>query len=132
MTTRYKHRVTIICPESLMQAANQLALIASEASADDKTFTSASYVDANGNKYAICSTVVTDGFLQIQSGLPAELPPHAKKADTLLAQQALDALSVYIDGDLLSSDALTMAFDVEPKTVMKNLGLTVIDAEVQI
>ena len=132
MTTRYKHRVTIICPESLMQAANQLTLIAGETSADDKTFTSASYVDANGNKYAICSTVVTDGFLQIQSGLPAELPPHAKNADVMLAQKALDVLSIYVDGNLLSNDALTMAFDVEPKTVMKNLGLTVIDAEVQI
>lgn len=132
MTTRYKHRVTIICPEHLMQAANQLALIASETSADDKTFTSANYVDANGNKYAICSTVVTDGFLQIQSGLPAELPPHAKNADVILAQQALDVLAIYVEGGLLSGDVLTMTVDIDQKTVIENLGLMVIDAEVQI
>lgn len=127
MTTRYNHRVTMICPEHLMQAANQLALIAGESSADDKTFTSTSHEDTYGNKYAICSAVVTEGFLQIQSGLPAELPPHAENADILLAQQALDALAIYAEGGLLSSDALTMAVDVSPKTVIENLRLTILE-----
>lgn len=95
MGTLYKHRVTIATPSSLMTEANHLACVMGESTADIETFKQASYQDAQGNPYAVCSTVVTDTFMAAQTqGLPATLPPHADGiADPALAQAAYDSLN---------------------------------------
>ena len=57
MTTEYQQRATIATPDAHVPDANQIALALGESSADDQTFTNASYQDADGNLYAVCSTV---------------------------------------------------------------------------
>lgn len=129
MATKYKYRITIACPSGLISAANQLALIAGESAADDQTFTSASYKDAIGNLFAVCSTVVTDSFLAIQSGLPSELKPHAEGADTTLAQQALDALMIWDSESVFDPTKLTMSVGTTPQDALTQWGLTKIVTE---
>ena len=94
MTTAYKHRVTIAAPASQLTEANHLACLMGESAADIETFKAANYQDAQGNLYALCSTVVTDTFMQAQSkGLPPT-PAHADGiADRALAQAAYDSLN---------------------------------------
>ena len=60
--TSYRWRVSVACPESLMTAANHLAVAVGEMAGDFYTFTNAGYQDAQGNKYAVMSTVVTELF----------------------------------------------------------------------
>lgn len=94
MTTAYTHRVTIICPESLIPDANQLALVVGESAADDQTFGAASYSDVDGNLYAVSSTVVTDTF-QGKATTLLVAPAHAPGADLAAAGRAQAALYIY-------------------------------------
>jgi len=115
MTTEYKHRVTIAAPESLMTEANHLACIMGESAADIETFKVANYQDAQGSLYAVCSTVVTDTFMQAQSkGLPPT-PSHAEGiADRALAQTAYDSLN---------NGGLMMVVNDNPQAAIEQMGL---------
>jgi len=62
MTTKYSERATISTPFTHIPDANQLALALGESAADDQTFSTASYQDAQGNLYAVCSTVAKPIF----------------------------------------------------------------------
>lgn len=128
MGTKYIHRVTLACPESLIPAANQLALIVGESAGDDQTFSTPSYQDSQGNKYAVASTVVVAGFLAIPSmGLP-ENPSYAEEADREAAQEALDALTLWepveAGEDTQTLRGLMMCIDVDPQQAIAGWGLT--------
>lgn len=115
MTTEYIHRVTIAVPELLMEKANHLACIVGESAADINTFREANWQDAEGNLYAVASTVVKPIFLQAAQGLPPT-PPHAEGiADRELAQQALDTLN--------QPGGVKMIVDVEPFMALEEMGL---------
>lgn len=121
MTTEYKHRVTIAVPEALIEKTNHLACVVGEFSADINTFREASWQDADGNLYAVASTVVKPIFLQAAQGLP-ETPPHADGiADRALAQQALDTLN--------QPGGIQMIVDVEPMEALASLGLSPVPEE---
>jgi hypothetical protein len=129
--TQYKHRLTLSVPEALIPAANQLALIMGESSADANTFTQAGWQDAQDNLYAICSAVSKPIVLgALQTGLPDPLPAHAEGADTALAQQALDALVIYQPGDeetpatQAAHGVIVLAIDHDPLTALAAMGLT--------
>ena len=64
MTTAYVQRATIATPAAHIPDANQLALLLGESSADDQTFGAANYQDAEGNLYAVCSTVAKPIFAE--------------------------------------------------------------------
>ena len=87
MNTKYTQRVTIATPELLTLKANQLALALGESSADNQTFTAASYQDAQGNLYAVCSTVAKPIFAQI-AGQPLQAPDHAPDMDLAAATRS--------------------------------------------
>jgi hypothetical protein len=131
MTTHYKNRVTFACPEILMTAANQLMLIGGESPDDDKTFKVANYEDVDGNKFAICSTLTKGNFLAMQfEGLPSVLPEHAELADTELATEALNSISIWRDtSKVFDVNALTMAVDIEPQAAIAMWGITLITEE---
>jgi hypothetical protein len=131
MTTHYKHRVTFACPEISMTEANQLMLIGGESPSDDQTFKVANYEDATGNKFSICSTLTKGNFLAMQfEGLPTVLPEHAKLADTTLAEEALNSVSIWRSGStVFGVNNLTMAVDVDPQEVISMWGLTLIVEE---
>lgn len=116
MTTEYIHRVVIAVPEALMEKANHLARIVGEFPEDINTFREANWRDAEGNLYAVASTVVKPIFLQAAQGLPPT-PPHAEGiADRELAQQALDTLN--------QPGGIKMVVDVEPMEALSSLGLS--------
>jgi hypothetical protein len=130
MTTQYTNRLTLAVPESLMDAANNLALIMGRSTADINTFTSASWQDASGNLYAVCSAVSKPIVVQaLSTGLPDPLPTHAENADVTLAQQALDAIVVFDVGVLVDTDILVLAIDDDPLTALAEMGLTRVEVE---
>lgn len=117
MATIYTHRVTISVPESMIEKANHLAQIMGETAEDINTFKAALYEDANGNKYAVCSTVVTSNFI---SGASAgELPPSPTWAATANREWAAEVYA-----SLGQSDGLRMAVDVDPTQAIATMGLS--------
>ena len=93
MTTAYIQRATITTPEAHIPDANQLALALGESSADDHTFTAASYQDADGNLYAVCSTVAKPIFAEM-AGQPLKAPDHARSIDLAAATRAQALLQI--------------------------------------
>jgi len=94
MTTAYKYRATIVCPEALIPDANQLALVIGESAADDQTFGTPRCEDASGNLYAVSSAVVAGDF-ESNATTSLEAPAHAPDADLTAAERAQAALYVY-------------------------------------
>lgn len=118
--TQYTKRMTVAAPESLIEAANHLALIIGESSADIGTFQTANWKNADGDLYAVCSTVAKPSVLSIlDAGLPEELPAHAEAADTVKAQTALDAVKAGL---------ILLDIDGDPLTVIAEWGLTRIES----
>ena len=93
MNTLYTQRATIAAPLAHTPDANQLALCLGESSADDQTFTNASYQDADGNLYAVCSTVAKPIFAQL-AGQPLQAPDHAPNMDLSAATRAQGMLQI--------------------------------------
>ena len=105
MTTLYQQRATIASPIAHIPDANQLALCLGESSADDRTFSTASYQDASGNLYAVCSTVAKSVFAQL-AGLPLQAPDHAPGMDLEAATRAQALLR--INGGTASPDVIAV------------------------
>lgn len=93
MTTNYIYRVTIAVPAPLIPDANQLSLCLGESAADDQTLTAATWQDAEGNLYAICSTVAKPIFVQV-AGQPLQAPDHAPDVDLEAATRAQALLAI--------------------------------------
>ena len=93
MNTQYSHRVTIAVPAAHIADANQLALCLGESAADDQTFTAANWQDADGNLYAVCSTVAKPVFVELASQ-PLQAPEHAPDVDLEAATRAQGLLSI--------------------------------------
>ena len=127
----YKHRMSLAVPLALMTQANQLALIVGESSNDDKTFSNANWQDKDGNLYAICSTVIKPVVLGLFDVILSNitLPAHAINADVTAAQQALDKVVMYKQGDKVSTAKIMCAIDFEPLTAFADMGLTSIESE---
>ena len=127
----YKHRMSLAVPQALMPQANQLALIVGVSEYDDKTFTAANWQDANGNLYAVCSTVIKPVVLGLFgiSLTDITLPAHAVNADVTAAQSALDKVVMYKQGDKASTASIMCAIDFEPLAAFADMGLTIIEVE---
>ena len=93
MTTLYQQKATIATPAAHIPDANQLALALGESSADDQTFSTASYQDAQGNLYAVASTVAKPVFAQL-AGQPLQAPDHAPDMDLAAATRAQALLQI--------------------------------------
>ena len=93
MTTEYKQRATIASPVAHIADANQLALCLGESSADDQTFGAATYQDADGNLYAVASTVAKPIFAEM-AGLALQAPDHAPSMDLAAATRAQALLQI--------------------------------------
>ena len=93
MMTKYQQRATIAVPEPLIAEANQLALALGESAADDKTFNTAAWQDAEGNLYAVCSTVAKPIFAQM-AGQPLKAPDHSPDMDLVAATRAQGMLQI--------------------------------------
>ena len=105
MTTLYQQRATIAVPEPLIAEGNQLALALGESAADDQTFTTASYQDASGNLYAVCSTVARPIFAQM-AGQLLQAPDHAPDMDLAAATRSQALLQ--INGGIATPDVIAV------------------------
>lgn len=125
----YKHRMSLAVPQALMTQANQLALIVGVSEHDDKTFTTANWQDKDGNLYAVCSTVIKPVVLGM-FGISLSnitLPAHAINADVVAAQQALDKVVMYKQGDKVSTASIVCAIDFEPLAAFADMGLIIVE-----
>lgn len=129
--SQYTHRMSLAVPQALMDKANQLALIVGVSEYDDKTFTTANWQDKDGNLYAVCSTVIKPVVLGLFgiSLTDITLPTHASNADVTVAQQALDKVVMYKQGDKVSTTSIMCAIDFEPLTAFAGMGLTIIESD---
>ena len=105
MTTLYQKKATIATPAAHILDANQLALALGESSADERTFITASYQDAQGNLYAVCSTVAKPIFAEM-AGQPLQAPDHAPDMDLAAATRAQELLQ--INGGVASPDVIAV------------------------
>jgi hypothetical protein len=103
--TLYSHKATIAAPIARITDANQLALCLGESSADNQTFTTASYQDAQGNFYAVCSTVAKPIFAQL-AGQPLQAPDHAPDMNLTSATRAQALLQ--INGGTATPDVIAV------------------------
>ena len=127
----YKHRMSLAVPQALMDKANQLALIVGESEHDNETFTTANWQDKDGNLYAVCSTAIKPVVLGL-FGISLSnitLPAHAINADITAAQQALDKVVMYKQGDKASPTTIMCAIDFEPLQAFADMGLTIIESD---
>ncbi len=127
----YKHRMSLAVPQELMPQANNLALIAGLSAADINTFTTTNWQDKDGNIYAVCSTVIKPVVLGLFGIRLTDiaLPAHAINADVVAAQQALDKVVMYKQGDKASTTSIMCAIDFEPLAAFADMGLTVIETD---
>ena len=124
MTTDYIQKATIATPAAHIPDANQMALCLGESSADDQTFTAASYQDADGNLYAVCSTVAKPIFAQI-AGQPLQAPDHAPDMDLAAATHAQALLQ--INGGIATPDVIAVILGDRKESAQDHiaaLGLT--------
>ena len=105
MTTLYRQKAVIATPLAHIPDANQLALCLGESSADDRTFTNASYQDAQGNLYAVASTVARPTFAQA-AGQPLQAPDHSPGMDLAAATRAQAMLQ--INNGIASPDVIAV------------------------
>ena len=129
MTTKYSERATISTPFTHIPDANQLALALGESAADDQTFSTASYQDADGNLYAVCSTVAKPIFAQM-AGQPLQAPDHAPDMDLAAATRAQALLQ--INDGTASPDVIAVILGDRLESAqdhIKALGLTRVEQD---
>ena len=129
MTTAYIQKATIATPASHIPDANQLALALGESSADDKTFTSASYQDADGNLYSVASTVAKSVFAEM-AGQQLKAPAHAPGMDLAAATRAQALLQ--INGGIASPDVIAVILGDRKESAQDHinaLGLTRVEQD---
>ena len=129
MKTEYIQRATTATPLAHIPDANQLALCLGESRADDKTFTSASYQDADGNLYSVASTVAKSVFAEM-AGQPLQAPDHAPDMDLAAATRAQALLQ--INGGIASPDVIAVILGDRKESAQDHinaLGLTRVEQD---
>ena len=129
MTTLYQQKATIAAPASKIPDANQLALALGESSADDQTFTAASYQDEDGNLYAVCSTVAKPIFARL-AGQRLQAPAHSPDIDLAAATRAQSLLQ--INNGIAAPDVIAVILGDRKESAKEHiaaLGLTQIEQE---
>ena len=132
MTTAYLQKATIATPAAHIPDANQLALCLGESSADDQTFTTAAWQDAEGNLYAVCSTVAKSVFAQL-AGLPLQAPDHAPDMDLAAATHAQALLQ--INGGKATPDVIAVILGNRLESAQDHiaaLGLTRVEQDTEL
>ena len=129
MNTLYQQRATIAAPAAHIPDANQLALCLGESSADDHTFITASYQDAQGNLYAVCSTVAKPIFAEM-AGQPLKAPAHSPDMDLAAATRAQALLQ--INNGVASPDVIAVILGSRMESAQDHiaaLGLTRVEQD---
>lgn len=133
MTTRYINTITSACPVSLIDEGNHMAACLGESIHDLQTYGRVLRQDADGNKYAICSTVATNAILFKSAGAatrPAYDTDNAIDLDK--ANAGLSALVIYPQGETTGPATpaqITAYLNVDPHEAIALMGLTEISED---
>lgn len=100
--TQYTLRATIAAPAAMLEDANALALCLGESPSDINTFARATHTDADGNEYAVASTVAKPVFIEM-AAIPLVAPPYYQGVDLDAAGRAQAVLAI---GEQASPDVM--------------------------
>lgn len=95
-------RITVACPENLIDDANHLAMVLAESVADSETYRNPSWQDSEGNLYAAASFVANEEWIG--------------RAQTELTRPDWDTENV-IDMVAANRAQAALVFEVSPNTV---------------
>lgn len=116
-------RVTIACPEALIDDANQLALCLGYGPGDVATDGLPIWQDADGNRYAVASGDVSPAFA---TAAAAPLVEPEWGADLEAAARAQAAITI---GLAASPVALAAMFGEDAQAALTLLGLTRVEVD---
>ena len=115
--SNWTHTLTVIVPESLMDAGNQLALAMGTSPDDVNTFRSADWTDGTNN-YAVAHTVAVEQIMDYFAQLPTEL-----QAGVVFPTVSTDENgNATLSGSDMSK--IQVFVDVDPFAVFSMLGLS--------
>jgi hypothetical protein len=107
-------QILVVCPESLMIEANELARCVGLSEHDSQTFVTLNYKDFNDNKYCVVSGLVGDSFLE-QASLPLTPPPWGCDIDK--ATSAQNSLS--FEGPAALNTILVLSYDTLEQAIQE-------------
>ena len=134
MTTRYINTITSACPVSMLDEGNHMAACLGESMHDLETYGRVLRQDADGNQYAVCSTVATNAILFKSAGA-AVRPAYDtdNQIDLDKANAGLSNLVIYPQGELTGPATpaqITAYLNVDPTTAIALMGLVEIDTDI--
>lgn len=112
--SKYNLRVTIACPEDLLDKANQLALILGESPADDKTFINLYWKDESNTYYSVSSTLAQSTFSNTATS-ELSIPSHAPNANLEMAIEAQELLQIGNPENPVTANSGTISAIVDVK-----------------
>lgn len=127
MSTLYTHRLTVACPESLIEAANHVAVSIGESGGDFESFQLADWVDSLGNRYAVASMQCTDRLIQKAATMLERREFAPDEWSFELASFAQSKIQLWLgEGKIPSAkpDAIVGIVLDDPMTAIQLLGIT--------
>lgn len=110
-------RVTIACPEALITDANQLARVLGYSDADGETYGEPHWQDTAGNRYAVASGLVSEGF---SAAAQSELAEPDWGADMEAAARAQALITI---GGPADPSRLVVVFGEDAGSALNVLGV---------
>ncbi len=128
-------RVTVICPEALLDDANQLAMALGQGSADGETFRAINWWNVLGNRYACASYASQAAWVNAPDTTvqrPAWDTGPAYAVNMAGARRAQAAL--WIDGGddftpMAAAGKLVVVAEMNPGAALVRMGLSQIETE---
>ena len=126
-------RITAACPESLLNQANNLAMVLAYSIADAETYKSLNWEDAQGNFYA-CASWESDPDFITKATSPLVRPEWDTEQviDMAAAEQAQAAL-VFSEGGSpeATPTTLTAIGGMNGKDALMAMGLTLVPQDIE-
>lgn len=123
--SEYTHTMTVVVPKSLMNVANNLALLVGISVDDINTFIIDDWVDFEDNTYSVCSTLIKPIVLgSIGAKFTTEMVRlHAAGVNLELAQYALDNSIMYTGVETITPDNIIIGIDFDPNIMFSDIGI---------
>lgn len=123
--SEYTHTLTVVVPKSLMNAANNLALLVGITADDINTFIIDDWIDFEDNTYSVCSTLIKPIVLGLNGAILTQemVREHAIGVDLELAQYALDNSIIYTGVETITPDNIIIGVDFDPNIMFSDIGI---------
>lgn len=115
--------ITVACPDAMIADANQLARVLGYGPDDDQTYGEPLWQDADGNRYAVSSGLVSEAF---PAAAAAPLAAPEWGADMTAAARAQAAIAI---GETAAPDRLAVIISDDPQAALVALGVVRVEVE---